>query len=124
MNDDEVAVHAHEPEVRVRLNEKVPPLALTVCVVGDTANTHAQTGGAAPPAIWAKTFVTDVGWSHAFTRYRRYSCVQTASPSRSTKVEVALRLSPVWYLVSNCCRKFRSSFRGGNETASGVAQTA
>src|SRR4029453_10530246 len=46
-----------------------------------------------------------------------YSCVQTTSPSRSTKVDPGARPRPVWYLVSSWLRKSNDSFRGGNETS-------
>src|SRR6187455_3528547 len=46
-----------------------------------------------------------------------YSCVQTTSPSRSTKVAAAARPSPVWYFTSSWFRKSNESLRGGNETS-------
>src|SRR5262245_5929310 len=46
-----------------------------------------------------------------------YSCVQTTSPSRSTKVDDCARPRPVWYFVSSWLRKSNDSLRGGNETS-------
>ena len=49
----------------------VPPAAGTVCVDGETVNTHGGTkhvGETPPPSICENTFWTEVGWSHWLTR--------------------------------------------------------
>ena len=52
-----------------------------------TAGLQRQAGGAGPPSISTNTSCTATACPQPFTRYRRYSSVQTTSPSLSTAVD-------------------------------------